>query len=67
MMRHSYLPRHPDQQRLKSFTAWLESHVGEFGRDWGRTYDMTVGSASYGTTWWFRDPKAATLTLLRWS
>ena len=66
-MSRSYLPGHPHQQRLQSFTEWLETHVGEFGRDWGRTYDMAQGSETYGTTWWFQDPAAATLTLLRWS
>jgi hypothetical protein len=66
-MRHWYLPRHLHQRRQQSFTEWLETHVGEFGQDWGRSYDMAVGSETYGTTWWFRDPAAATLTLLRWS
>jgi hypothetical protein len=36
-------------------------------RDWGRSYDMSLTSETYGTTWWFQDPAAATLTLLRWS
>jgi len=66
-MRHWYLPRHLHQQRLESFTEWLETHVGEFGQDWGRSYDMDLKSPAYGTTWWFQDPEAATLTLLRWA
>ena len=66
-MSRSYLPGHLHQQRLESFTEWLETHVGEFGQDWGRSYDMSLTSDTYGTTWWFQDPEAATLTLLRWA
>jgi hypothetical protein len=59
-MRRSYLPGHPDRRRQQSFTEWLETHVGEFGQDWGRSYDMSLTSDTYGTTWWFQDPEAAT-------
>ena len=51
----------------QDFISWLEQHVGELGRDWGRTYNIDTGSPEFGTTWWFRDPARATLTLLRWS
>ena len=51
----------------QDFTAWLEQNVGEQDRDWGRIYDLNLGRPTYGTTWWFRDPAAATLTRLRWS
>jgi len=51
----------------QDFTAWLEQNVGEFGQDWGRSYDMDLKSPAYGTTWWFQDPEAAILTLLRWA
>ncbi len=54
-------------QQEQDFTAWLEQYVGEFDRDWGRIYDLNLGRPTYGTTWWFRDPALATLTLLRWS
>ena len=54
-------------QQEQNFTAWLESHVGEQDCDWGRIYDLNLGRPTYGTTWWFRDPARATLTLLRWS
>jgi len=51
----------------QDFTAWLEQNVGKLDRDWGRIYDLNLGRPTYGTTWWFRDPAAATLTRLRWS
>ena len=51
----------------QDFTAWLEQNVGEQDRDWGRIYDLNLGRPTYGTTWWFRDPAAATMTRLRWS
>jgi hypothetical protein len=51
----------------QDFTAWLEQNVGKLDRDWGRIYDLNLGRPTYGTTWWFRDPAAATLTQLRWS
>ena len=54
-------------QQEQDFTAWLEKNVGEFDLDWGRIYDLNLGCSTYGTTWWFRDPARATLTLLRWS
>ena len=66
-LRHSYLPSHPAQQRLQSFAEWLEAHVGEFDRDWWRSYDMNIESPTYGTTWHFADEKKALLTLLRWT
>jgi hypothetical protein len=51
----------------QDFTAWLEQNVGKLDRDWGRIYDLNLGRPTYGTTWWFRDPAAATMTRLRWS
>lgn len=51
----------------QDFTAWLEQNVGKLDRDWGRIYDLNLGRPTYGTTWWFRDPAKATLTLLRWA
>jgi len=51
----------------QDFTAWLEQNVGKLDRDWGRIYDLNQGRPTYGTTWWFQDPSAATMTLLRWS
>jgi len=51
----------------QDFTAWLEQNVGKLDRDWGRIYDLNLGRPTYGTTWWFRDPAAATMTQLRWS
>jgi hypothetical protein len=54
-------------QQEQDFTAWLEQNVGEQDCDWGRIYDLNLGRPTYGTTWWFRDPARATLTLLRWS
>lgn len=50
-----------------SFGRWLDHYVGEFGKDWGRTYNLSPLDSDYGCSWWFRDPKMATLTLLRWS
>jgi hypothetical protein len=51
----------------KDFTSWLQHNVGRQDREWGRTYCLDLNTETYGTTWWFRDPAAATLTLLRWS
>jgi len=65
-LRHSYLPRHPDQRRLQSFTEWLDSHVGQQDRDWGCIYDLNLGRPTYGTTWWVLDPVKATLVMLKW-
>lgn len=60
------------QQQLRvypgsDFTKWLEQHVGVFGEDWGRTYDTKIDLPGFGTTWWFKNPHHATLTLLRWA
>jgi hypothetical protein len=66
-MRHWYLPRHAHQQRQQAFSEWLETQVGEYGKDWWRTYDMNLKSSTYGTTWHFADEKKAMWTLLRWS
>lgn len=66
-LRYSYLPRSPHRNREQSFNEWLETYVGEFKRDWWRTYDMNLSSPTYGTTWHFKDEKNAMLTLLKWS
>lgn len=50
-----------------SFGQWLTTYVGQQDCDWGRIYDLNLGRPTYGTTWWFRDPAKATLTLLRWA
>jgi hypothetical protein len=50
-----------------SFNEWLETYVGEFKRDWWRTYNLDMRSPAYGTTWHFADEKKALLTLLKWS
>ena len=49
------------------FGSWLDHHVGEFNLDWGRTYNLDKSHPDYGCSWWFRDPKMVTLTLLKWS
>jgi hypothetical protein len=49
------------------FGRWLAHHVGEYNKDWGRTYNQNPLDADYGCSWWFRDPQMATLTLLRWN
>ena len=59
--------RYDKQDWLLSFHDWLEQHVGKFDKDWGRSYNLNLASPEYGTTWWFRDPEMATLTLLTWS
>ena len=59
--------RSMENQQVLSFGQWLERYVGEVGRDWGRSYCLDLTSPNYGTTWWFRNPANATLTLLRWS
>ena len=66
-LRYSTMPGHPDQRRYMSFNEWLETYVGEFKKDWWRSYDMDRESPTYGTTWNFVDEKKALLTLLRWS
>ena len=66
-MRHWYLPHHPHQRLKQSFTEWLETYVGEYGKDWWRTYDMDRESPTFGTTWNFQDEKKAMWTLLRWA
>lgn len=66
-LRHWYLPRHLHEQPQQSFNEWLETCVGEFEKDWWRSYDMDRESPTYGTTWHFVDEKKALLTLLRWS
>ena len=49
------------------FGRWLDQYVGEFGKEWGRTYNLDKGAPDYGCSWWFRDSKMATFTLLKWS
>ena len=50
-----------------NFVDWLEQSVGQLNKDWGRSYNLSITDPDYGTTWWFRDPAKATLTLLMWS
>ena len=61
------LSRLRNNQQVLSFGQWLERCAGEVDRDWGRSYCLDLTSPNYGTTWWFRDPAIATLTLLRWA
>ena len=67
-LRHEFNDwRNLRNEHLVSFTEWLEQHVGVFGEDWSRHYDLRLDSPGYGTTWWFKNPHHATLTLLRWA
>ena len=69
---HQSQLRAPDDDWLiaaqqTEFGSWLDHNVGEFNRDWGRTYNLNRGDPDYGCSWWFRDPAKAMLTLLKWS
>lgn len=48
---------------------WCKEHAGEFNQDWIKL-GIDPAASLFGdktTTWYFRDPKIATMFLLRWS